>query len=89
MKLCKFDSFSDLTNINRKNGLIFNHKSLRNFRVKLFNLTITEKSTVSRKMAKFLIVSREIHHLITTLFIDPTYLDQRMKGSQKVEELKL
>ena len=40
-------------------------------------------------MAKISIVSRKIHHLITTLFIDPTYLHQRMKGSQKVEELKL
>ena len=26
---------------------------------------------------------------MTTLFINPTYLHQRMKGSQKVEELKL
>ena len=40
-------------------------------------------------MTKISIVSRKIHHLITTLFIDPTYLHQRMKGSQKVEELKL
>ena len=40
-------------------------------------------------MAKILTFSRKIHHLITTLFIDPTYLHQRMKGSQKVEELKL
>ena len=40
-------------------------------------------------MAKISIVSRKIHHLITTLFIDPTYLHHRMKWSQKVEELKL
>ena len=40
-------------------------------------------------MAKILTFRRKIHHLITTLFIDPTYLHQRMKWSQKVEDLKL
>ena len=40
-------------------------------------------------MVKILTVKHKIHHLITTLFIDPTYLHQRMKGSQKVEELKM
>ena len=40
-------------------------------------------------MVKILTIKHKIHHLITTLFIDPTYLHQRMKGSQKVEELKM
>ena len=59
----------------RKNGLILTISCKKKVHVKLFNLTITEKKlTASRRLAKIVTFSRKIHHLITTLIIDPTYL---------------
>ena len=65
----------------RKNGPILTISCKKKVHVKLFNLTITKKkSTASCRLAKILTFSHKIHHLVTTLFIAPTYLHQRMKG---------